>query len=168
MGRFTLTNDRAGFFYLIEGEVDNNGDPILDWWMFSNDVIVEHVEWPESVEFSCQYCGCSVTPGEKCTGCQNARPIREGAVGKAHAFLRAMLPRGLFAFNPPSKFAINYAECGWRDRFDNYDMRVTFDVLRVCRRMIEDPMCFDPSEQGVVYLLVEVEADVSIILKEES
>lgn len=166
MIRFPFTNAQAAFFYLAEGDIDDDGEPIPDGWMFSNHVVVEHVEWPEMVEFSCQYCGSAVNPGEKCPGCQNAAPIREGSIGKARAFLRAVMPHGLFIFNPPSKFAINYLDCGRLDYFENYDMRVTFDVLRVCRRILDDPMCFDPSDQGVVHLLVEVEADVAISFPE--
>lgn len=157
----------GSFYWFAEEEIDDDGELIPGMWMcpnaiYSSQVYIEYIEWPEVIQFVCQYCGASVEPGKKCSGCQNPRPIREGSIGKAIVKLCGTIPNGLFIFDPPAKMAINYAASGRRDYFENCDLRIMINVLHVKNRVLDTPICFSPSDDQIVTLHVEVEADVSV------
>lgn len=157
IGNEILFNDSASFFYL------ENAD---GGWLYDRYVSVTNLEWPEKVIFVCQYCERVITDISKpCPYCGGPQPIAQGSMGTARATIEAVLPYGLFIFNPPALMEVHYARCGKFGCYENYDFAIELRLLRVMRRQIFDPMTppIISSTSGpgdAVTLIVEAECEV--------
>lgn len=149
-----LINDSAALFILED-----------DTFLYREDISIKSITWPEIIQQVCQYCGADANPGQKCPGCQNPSPIANGAIGLARILLYAPLPGGLEIFSPPQCIIINYANCGRRDNFDNWDFRIRINPMRICHRTIDSPIATHPQDTAVVHLCVEIEADVILEMR---
>lgn len=134
-------------------------------WLFLRCSGISRIIWPEEQAFACQFCKGVVERDKACSGCGAKKPIVENSLGTARVTFNFFLP-SLDLFDPKEYIRAAFASCGQRCDPENWDFKMEFRVLRVCRRYIDSPVAMVPDDNCRLEMFVECECEVTFDARE--